>query len=190
MNQCAELKESETSRRRTICRRTKMIVRERWRKTSRRPSLTERLLFFVPVGALLRILNNGCTFQRTEHVHSYALVCMSSRGVHLPCLLLYARDRMSRGGGGGLRRLRTSSRKTAKDKNLSHIHTLYLWRNQAAGEAEEDEEAEEVAVSTLYQALALALSASTQLMEFLGDVFQAPTRWLPGFQFQAPAQSK
>lgn len=82
---------------------------------------------------------------------------------------------------------------SGKTKILSHIHTLC--GNQAAGKAEEDEEAEEVAVSnfvpiSLYLSLSLPLSISLSLAAahgVSGQHFQALTRWLPDFQSQAPA---
>lgn len=51
-----------------------------------------------------------------------------------------------------------------------HTFTRSICGNQAAGKAEEDEEAEEVTVSNLFQSL--SLSASPQLVEFLGNIFK------------------
>lgn len=79
-----------------------------------------------------------------------------------------------------------SSGKTAKDKKSCHIFTRSICGNQAAGKAEEDEEAEEVAVSTFFTNLSLSLSLAAA-HGVSGQRSQALTRWLPGFQSLAPA---
>lgn len=69
------------------------------------------------------------------------------------CMLIYVRDRTSQG-----RRQQCGARGGFLQKNSErfkscHIFARSICGNQAAGKAEEDEEAEEVAVSTFYQSL-------------------------------------
>lgn len=94
------------------------------------------------------------------------------------------------GGGGGAGSCSgvRGGGEEKKAKILSHIHTLYLQENQAAGKAaeEEHEEAEEVArVDVSFTRLAPVSLAADR--EVSGQRSPAPTRWLPGFQSPAPA---
>lgn len=89
-------------------------------------------------------------------------LCMSSCKVHLLLLLLYVRDRMSQG-----RLQQSGARGHPQEKKQRikscHIFTRSICGNQAAGKAEEDKGAEQVAVSTLYQAFSQPRRSSWSL---------------------------
>lgn len=127
-------------------------------KENQLSTLTDRKIFFLPLGLLLNVLNNICTC--AEPVHLYVKVYVSSHNVHLPSLLLYVRvsqGRLQLCSSSGHPREKKNSERLKKTR---HIFTRSICGSQAAGKAEEDEEAEEVAVSFLYQSLSFSLSLS------------------------------
>ena len=75
-----------------------------------------------------------------------------------------------------------------KERKIKPCHTITqsVCGNRASGQAEEDEEAEKAAMSNSCQSLSLSLSLAAA-RGVSGQHFPALTRWLPGFQFQAPA---
>lgn len=80
-------------------------------------------------------------------------------------MLLYVRD------GEAAAAWNPQENEKKKIKPLSHIHfTRSMCGNQAAGEAEEDEDEEAGGGSRCHTCV--PISASSQLVEFLGDVFQ------------------
>lgn len=98
-----------------------------------------------PLRALLCVLNVICTCLNAQNLDIF-YACLAAMCIYW--MLIYVRDKMSQERLQQCGAKGASSRKIAKDKILSHIHTLCVCRNQAAGKAEEDEKAEEVAVSS------------------------------------------
>lgn len=149
------------------------------RKISCRPSPPESF----PQGALLRVLTSLCMCLNALNlcIRTF-LVRMSSCNVHLLYANLCEGQNVTGEAAavwckGGILR-----KKQRKIKSC-HIFTRSICGNQAAGKAEEYEEAEEVAVSTN---LSLSLAAARGVS---GQRSPAPTRWLPGFQSLAPLTS-
>lgn len=126
-------------------------------------------------------------FERTELVRLYVLVCMSSRNAHLLFATLCEGQSVTREGAAVWHKW-ASSGKTAKDKNLSHIHTLYLWKTRQLVKRRRTRRQRRLRCqlcTSLSPSLSLSLAAAHGVS---GQHFRALTRWLPGFQSLAPAE--
>lgn len=87
---------------------------------------------------------------------------------------------MSRKGGcSGV----ASSIRKAKDKTLTHIHTLYLWKTRQLVKRRRMRRQRRLRCQAC-SSLSLSLAASRGVS---GQHFQALTRWLPDFLSQVPA---
>lgn len=128
INQCSVLKSFEKQARYICRKRERDDCQRKRRKTSCQPSLTERFIsFFLPLGGLLCVLLYACGWMHRTCALVIFLVCMSGCNVHILYTKIYgtgmSQRRLQQCGARG-----ASSGKLAKDKILSHIHTLYLWK--------------------------------------------------------------
>lgn len=90
----------------------------------------------------------------------FFLVRMSSCNVHLLYANLWEGQNVTREAAAAVWRKGASSRKIAKDKILSHIHTLYLWKTRQLVKRRRTRRQRRLRCQLFYQSLSLSRSLS------------------------------